>query len=129
MANSELVLGQAQTEINNAGILLPDSAYIRPTLTTGTDFTNWGGFTYYYKIGTRVYINISVSELTSMSSNEIFTLPVGYRPRCSTVTVLGYLASSADRVTYVSIATNGKIVCTPNSTTYAIGIVEFDAYQ
>lgn len=70
-------------EINNPNLLLTDKDIITFTPDVGSYHEPYGGC-FYYKIGTRVHLHIGIQGLTAKTNNEIFTLPVGFRPKVRT---------------------------------------------
>lgn len=88
-----------QMGYNNPNLLIPSSIRQTPTFETG--FSSVGGRTYYYKIGTRVFVTVGLrkDDLSPIANELFFTLPEGYRPKSilccaavpySTSTSIGY---------------------------------------
>lgn len=116
-----------ENHINDASLLLSQTIRKVPTLNHGTINNNG---TFYYKIGTRVHVNIAIGGLGSLSSATIlFTLPVGYRPS-SYIAYSGYTGSHATASEapkgFVDSAGNVTYDPTPSGQVYAS--VEFDAF-
>ena len=116
-----------ENPINDASLLLSQTIRKVPTLNYGTIADNG---TFYYKIGTRVHVNIAVMGLGSLSTSVVlFTLPAGYRPS-SFITYSGYTGShntaSEAPKGFVDSAGNVTYDPTPSGTVYAS--VEFDAF-
>lgn len=96
-----------------------------PTLTNGT---NHNHRTWYYKHGSRVCLSLGVSGLNiSSSSQTLFVLPTGYRPRLSlSLVACGY---SFDKTSAVQILDNGTVVVQYTTDQGCFAYIEFDAYS
>ena len=95
-----------------------------PTLSTGTSHNNR---TWYYKHGFRVCLSIGVRSLsTGVSNQDLFVLPVGYRPRNTLSLVCsGY---SFDKKSVVIVLADGTVRVTATEDEGAFAYIEFDAY-
>lgn len=116
-----------QMGINDASLLLPDSIRKVPTLNRGT--ISYDG-TFYYKIGTRVHVNIAVTGLGSLSSATIlFTLPAGYRPS-NYIVYSGYTGghSTASEAPKGFVDSAGNVTYDPTPSGVVYASVEFDAF-
>ena len=91
----------------------------------GSNYNNYGN-TYYYKVGSIVYLHIGMSGLVAGSSNTIYTLPSGYRPRgyASGYGVSDNLSSTAA----AQISSDGTITIRPSSR-YALIDMSFVSFQ
>lgn len=109
----------------NDSSLLFKPTVTEPTLVNGT---NHNHRTYYYKHGTRVCLSLGVSGLTmGLSGRQLFTLPVGYRPRLSlSMICCGY---SFDKLSAVQILDNGNVVVQYTQDQGCFAYIEFDAYS
>ena len=116
---------QQAEETNNASLLLNSSIAQYPTITNATNYST--NSTFYYKVGTRVYVNISVKDLTANTEKNIFTLPTGYRP----LKAVNYRAkgSGASTPTDVEIATNGAVSVRTGTSSICFASVTFDAFS
>lgn len=124
--NSELVLGASESEhVNDPSVLLPSSLIIEPTLTTGSRYS--GFITGYCKVGTRVTVHAAVTGLTASTSNYLFTLPEGFRPKGAISTKAGGI--NVNETGTFTIATNGIVNAVPNATTTLFGTITFEAVQ
>ena len=96
---------------------------IEITPLVGQNYSNYGN-TYYYKVGSIVYLHIGLKGLTANAENLIFTLPAGYRPRGYTcgIGVSDNLSSTA----VTQISNDGNINIRPSST-YALIDMSFVA--
>lgn len=110
-------------KINDAAVTCAATA-THPTLTTGTEMTSYGGV-YYYKIGSRVHINIGVSGLSSNVAALLFTLPVGYRPN-HTVGNIG-TGSTIGNYGRVRVESNGEVSISANAA-QACAYIDFDVF-
>ena len=137
MANMRMSNGQYLPDpINDPNLKLSFEPIV-PTLLSGatnlaTD-ANYSGFsTYYYKIGTRVEINISVqiSNGSSATSTIIFTLPEGYRPKYSiAIAATAGAVSSVGTNRIVVTDTGNVIVQNVASSSRIYGHLTFDAFN
>ena len=85
---------------------------IEITPLVGSNYNNYGN-TYYYKVGSIVYLHIGMAGLTPGSSNIIYTLPSGYRPRGYAV---GYgLSDNLSSTATAQISSDGTITIRPSS--------------
>ena len=96
-----------------------------PTLDSGASHNNR---TWYYKHGTRVCMSIGVKSLnTGVFNQDLFSLPVGYRPRNTLSLVCsGY---SFDKKSVVIILADGTVRVTATEDQGAFAYIEFDAYS
>ena len=69
----------ATMAINDSSCKANDAAVRYFTPTSGNSWSTLGDC-WYYKIGTRVHIHVSVSGLTADTNTSVFTMPAGYRP-------------------------------------------------
>jgi len=116
-----------ENPINDASLLLSPTIRKVPTLNYGTSNNNG---TFYYKIGTRVHVNIAVTGLGSLSSAIVlFTLPVGYRPS-SYIVYSGYTGShkTASEAPKGFIDSAGTVTYDPTPSGAVYASVEFDAF-
>jgi len=114
--------------INDVSLLLPTSIRKVPTLNYGTIANNG---TFYYKIGTRVHVNIAVTGLGSVSSAVVlFTLPEGYRPS-NYIVYSGYTGShkTASEAPKGFIGSSGTVTYDPTPSGVVYASVEFDAFE
>ena len=96
----------------NDETILGTNEIIEITPLVGQNYNNYGN-TYYYKVGSIVYLHIGLSGLVAGSENVIFTLPAGYRPRgyvCG-IGVSDNLSSTA----VAQISEDGTITIRPSS--------------
>jgi len=108
----------------NDSSLLYKPTVTEPTLTNGN---NHNHRTYYYKHNTRVCLSLGVSGLnTGLSSQILFVLPVGYRPRLSLSLIgCGY---SFDKSCGIQILDNGTVIVQYTQDQGCFAYIEFDAY-
>ncbi|MBP5170326.1 MAG: hypothetical protein ILP14_14180 [Oscillospiraceae bacterium] len=101
---------------------------IKQTMTpsVGSTYSTYGGL-YYYKVGTKVHVNVGLQGLpnTSYTANNVGTLPAGYRPshQVSAVCAGGTGSSYAQ----VIVTTQGTIAVYTNQQ-YVNGQIEFDVF-
>ena len=110
---------------------------IVPTLSSGatnlkSDTYYSGLSTYYYKIGTRVEVNISVqiSSGASPTNTIIFTLPEGYRPKYTIAipaTAGTAIATGSNRIVVTN--TGNVIVQNITNSSRIYGHVTFDVFN
>lgn len=116
-----------ENPINDASLLLSQTIRKVPTLNRGTISDNG---TFYYKIGTRVHVNIAVVGLGSISSATIlFTLPAGYRPS-NFIAYSGYTGShnTASEAPKGFVDSAGNVTYDPTPSGAVFASVEFDAF-
>lgn len=78
----------------------------------GSNYNNYGN-TYYYKVGSIVYLHVGLAGLVAGSSNTIYTLPSGYRPRGY---ALGYgVSDNLSSTSVAQISSDGTITIKPSS--------------
>lgn len=110
--------------INNQNInATGDIIEITPLV--GSNYNNYGN-TYYYKVGSIVYLHIGLKGLIANAENVIFTLPAGYRPRgyaCG-IGVSDNMLSTA----VVQIGSDGTITIRPSSR-HALIDMSFISFQ
>ena len=109
----------------NDETILGTNEIIEITPLVGQNYSNYGN-TYYYKVGSIVYLHIGLKGLTANAENVIFTLPAGYRPRgyaCG-IGVSDNLSSTA----VAQIASNGVINIRPSSA-YALIDISFVSFN
>ena len=96
-----------------------------PTLSVGTNHNNR---TWYYKHGTRVCLSIGLRDLSvGLVNQDIFTLPVGYRPRKPLSQIAcGY---SFDKTSAIMILDTGVVRVAYTQDQGCFGYIEFDAYS
>lgn len=110
--------------INNQNINATEDI-IEITPLVGSNYNNYGK-TYYYKVGSIVYLHIGMEGLTQGASNIIYTLPSGYRPRGY---VLGYgISDNLSSTAVAQIAADGTITIRP-SNRYALIDMSFISFQ
>ena len=122
----EEVASDVDTEKSaNTASYLYKPTITEPTLSVGTNHNNR---TFYYKHGTRVCLSIGVRDLSvGLVNQDIFTLPVGYRPRKPiSLVISGY---SFDKYSSVMITDGGVVRVANTQDQGAFGYVEFDAYS
>ena len=122
-------------DFNNPNMKLPSSIVQIPTLPTG--YTNYNNpdnnrkGTYYYKVGTKVFVSLGTtnSNTSAVISNvTLFTLPVGYRPYNKVWGVIGGSNFNTFTNATVTINTDGTVVI--YSENYGVfGHIEFDAFN
>lgn len=121
----EELQGMIEDSINDTSLLLNSSIRQFPTISNGSNYAT--NSTWYYKIGTRVFVNISVKSLTANSEKVIFTLPVGYRPVAS----MNYRGKgmSASEPTDVEVASNGNVYVRTGTSSICFMSLTFDAFN
>ena len=124
MALGNMDLLSNQEKINDASLLITTDMLNYPTLSNCSDYAT--DATWYYKIGTRVFVCIRVKSMTASTEKQIFTLPAGYRP-LKTIETLGRGGSLSTSPTLVSIDTSGAVFANPNTGSMCFGTFEFDA--
>ena len=110
--------GEVSASINDPNVLLNSSILQYPTITAGTDYS--AGSTWYYKIGTRVVVEIMLKNLTANAENRIFVLPTGYRPVKE--------IHNGNNYSNITIGANGQVYSN-GTTQYAMCMLMFDAFQ
>lgn len=108
---------------SNLKMLLSNVTYFTPE--NGQSWDNWGGC-FYYKIGTRVVIHIGV-KLNTSTRVKIVTLPQGFRPG-GTIPAWGGGADGAVPDNSFAEIYNSGDIWVKSSTTFALMVVEFDAF-
>ena len=107
----------------NDETILGTNEIIEITPLVGQNHSNYGN-TYYYKVGSIVYLHIGLKGLTANTENVIFTLPSGYRPRGY---VSGYgISDNLSSTAVTQISKNGDINIRPSSA-YALIDISFVA--
>lgn len=130
------VLSSTQLAAVNSGITASDLAVndasvlctaqvITPTLTNGTHHTTYGGC-YYYKIGYRVHVHAGVGSLTSGTNTNLWTMPVGFRPRTYTGTV--GTGNSLTTYSRFRIQPDGQVMINANAASACVDF-EYDAFE
>lgn len=98
---------------------------IEITPLAGSNYNNYGK-TYYYKVGSIVYLHIGLEGLTQGTNNIIYYLPSGYRPRGY---VLGYgISDNLSSTAVAQIGNDGTITIRPSSR-YALIDMSFISFQ
>lgn len=118
-----------QMGINKTFNTLSASIIQYPTITNATDYGS-GFKTFYYKIGTRVTINIALLNVASNRWVDVFTLPTGFRPYYNIISRAS-CGSGSPNGCQVRIASSGEVsiyVTNSSSSNYCFGIVEFDTF-
>lgn len=112
-------------KVANTASYLYTPTVTEPTLDSGASHNNR---TWYYKHGTRVCMSIGVKSLnTGVFNQDLFSLPVGYRPRNTLSLVCsGY---SFDKKSVVIILADGTVRVTATEDQGAFAYIEFDAYS
>ena len=112
-------------KVANTASYLYTPTVTEPTLSVGTNHNNR---TFYYKHGTRVCLSIGVRDLSiGLVNQDIFTLPVGYRPRNTLSLVCS--GFSFDKKSVVIILTDGTVRVTATEDQGCFAYIEFDAYS
>lgn len=125
------------TAVNNGGLnalgaindasLVESSGIITPiTPSTGSNYQPYGN-SYFYKVGTLVHVHIGLSGITANANNDIYTLPVGYRPYTQ-VSVAGNAGTSYTAHCHIAVLETG-LIRVSSTDTYAIGDIEFHAFN
>ena len=131
MANFRIIGGgEVSAHINDPNVLLISDIIIEPTMATGvTNYVNNGNkLTYYYKVGTRVFVSVGCNIASGIMTNQLaFTLPVGYRPK-RRIFAVGRAYNSAIAYATIVVGTDGAVKIT-SSDMGILGYVEFDAMQ
>ena len=70
----------------NDASLLADATIVNITPLAGSNYSSYSN-SFYYKIGTRVHIHLGLKGLTANTLQQVFDIPVGYRPRGHMVSV------------------------------------------
>ena len=111
-------------EVDETAVNLKTSIIHYVTPTVGSNYELYGN-TYYYKVGSRVHVHVGIS-INAKTYTEIFTLPVGFRPK----TMLGFVApgSGLDNFAGLQIQPDGK-VATIAKNGYVIADMEFDTFE
>ena len=111
--------------VNDSSVLTSTSIVNYPTLLIGTDIEHR---TYYYKKGSKVYVNYYFNNIaTGSTSRKVFELPQGYRP-LKNVYGMG-LASSWSGHSAIAVTTDGSFYVGYNTDTSVMGYIEFDAFS
>lgn len=122
----EEVASDVDTEkVANTASYLYKPTVTEPTLSVGTNHNNR---TWYYKHGTRVCLSIGLRDLSvGLVNQDIFTLPVGYRPRKPLSQIAcGY---SFDKISAIMILDSGVVRVAYTQDQGCFAYVEFDAYS
>lgn len=111
-------------EVDETAVNLKTSIIHQVTPINGTNYDFYGN-TYYYKIGSRVHVHIGIN-LTVNTNENIFTLPVGYRP----YTIIGAvgLGSIINSTSGVQITSDGSVTVNTQSQ-YVLLDIEFDTFE
>lgn len=112
-------------EINEANVLLDKTIVHSITPINSTNYDEgWGG-TYYYKVGSRVYLHVAIA-LTTKKQTKITTLPVGYRPRTNVINA----CSGGNLGVYGAIQINpdGNVYCYSDGVHF-FGDINFDTFE
>ena len=109
----------------NDETILGTNEIIEITPLVGQNYSNYGN-TYYYKVGSIVYLHIGLEGLTQGANNMIYTLPSGYRPRGY---ASGYgLSDNILSTATAQISSDGKITIRP-SNKYALIDMSFVSFN
>lgn len=125
-SKSVLELNSNVEPINDPSILLKESDVVSVTPSNCSNYSGYGN-TYYYKKGTRVHVHIGVQGLTAGTLANVFTLPIGFRPK--TLTGFHGVGSVLTTVAGCQIDTNGSVKIMCASSQYALFDMEFDAFK
>ena len=103
---------------------LKSSIIHKVTPTVGSNYEPYGN-TYYYKVGSRVHVHVGIS-INTQTYTEIFTLPVGFRPK----TLLGFVGngSTLDNFAGLQINPSGPITVIAKNG-YVLADMEFDTFE
>ena len=120
--------------INDNAKKLPSTVVNIPTLATG--YVNYNNpnndrkGTYYYKVGTRVFVSLGATNSntsTVISNVVLFTLPAGYRPYNKIWGIIGGSNFNQFKKATVTIDTDGSVlIYSENHGVF--GHIEFDAF-
>lgn len=101
---------------------------IKTTITpsVGSAYSTYGGL-YYYKVGTKVHVNVGLQGLpkTDYTSNNVGTLPAGYRPSHQVSAVCA--GGTGNTYAQIVVASSGAINVYTNQQ-YVNGQIEFDVF-
>ena len=95
------------------------------TPTAGSNYSGYGN-SFYYKIGTRVHVHLGLQGLTANTSQNVATMPSGYKP-AGTFAIIG-LGGSQSEIIGGQQYEGGTISIRPASQ-YALFDYEYDAYN
>lgn len=110
--------------INDPNLVLDSSIINIITPLAGSNFAAAGG-SYYYKIGTKVYVHLAISGLNN-DIVQIYELPAGYRPYGN---IYNYgLSGTMLNFCSVEITSQGIVSVRPTGR-YAFCFVVFDAFN
>ena len=96
---------------------------ITPINSTNYD-SGWGG-SYYYKVGSRIYLHVAIT-ISQKKNINITILPVGYRPRTNVINA----CSGGNLGVYGAIQVNpdGKVYCYSDGVNL-FGDISFDTFE
>ena len=111
-------------EVDETTVNLKTSIIHQVTPNGATNYAFYGG-TFYYKNGSRVHVHIGI-KLTSNTTTNIFTLPVGYRP----YTIIGAVGLGEDinSTSGVQVTLDGSVKVNTQDF-YALIDIEFDTFE
>lgn len=114
---------ETSQETNNASLKQDPSICIPITPLSGGNHEAYGN-SFYYKIGTKVYVHIGLNNI-STTGVTIFHMPEGYRPKCySRFMVAG---SNYENNGQIVINSDGTMVAAAPST-FLNGEIEYEAF-
>ena len=110
---------------NDASIL----ADVTPTTITPSNGSNYSAYSnsFYYKIGTRVHIHLGLKGLTANTLQQVFDIPVGYRPNGHMVTV--GQGGGSDLVGQAIIEADTHTLDVRSPSAYLSADFEYDAFS